>query len=70
MEVGRKISKGIEWFSFCKNGGARVSGAFGAVPDLEIFGVINFSLAGFSFGFLKTEDVRLVVVNKFRKGIF
>lgn len=60
----------VERLKFRENGGTRIAWTFGAVPDFEIFGQVNFGLALFSFSFLKADDVRLFRVNKIKECAF
>lgn len=55
---------------FGKNGSAGITGALGAVPNFEIVGQVDNGLAGFGFGFLKAEDVRMLGIDKFLQGAF
>jgi hypothetical protein len=63
-EVFGEIIVDVLGLELGENCGARISGAFGAIPKLKIFGKINFSLAGFGFGLLDAENIGLLAINK------
>lgn len=52
-----EVARILQRSDFGKNSGARIAGAFGAIPEFLIFGEVNFGLAGFGLGFLQAEDV-------------
>lgn len=70
LDFGSKIVERISGLELGEDRCARISGALGAVPDFEIVRIINFGLAGFGFGFLETENVRLMSVDQFGESTF
>lgn len=54
-----EIIKDIDRLYFGESGSARITGAFGAVPEFEVGGVVDFGLAGLGLGFLDAEDIGL-----------
>lgn len=60
----------VERLGFAEDGGAGVAFLFGRVPVFVILWQVDFSLTLFSFGFLNTQNIRLVLGDKRLKSAF
>lgn len=68
FNVGDESIEDVDRLDFGKNGGAGIAGTLGTIPDLEIFGKVDFGLALLGLGFLEADDVGLFGIDEIKES--